>query len=314
MATATKVNLFSLAAAPSETELENAARTHRMIREHLESDPTLAKYRIQTYLQGSYKNSTNVRGDSDVDMGSKTSDIYNPDVSRLPTESPSPYAKSERMRFDEAFTAATYTFWDYRRDVLSSLQRKYGYETVIDNNKAIKVVGNTSRLDADVLACIEHRRYWRFHDYDRQYHSGICFYSKRDPHKPVVNFPQQHYENLTNKNTACDGKLKGSIRVLKRIRNSMVESGQWRRERSPSYYLECLLWNAPTHLFKDNYERVMFDVLKFLHADLTEKKGTEGLLSYTQANGLFVLFHPDSWNVDDALQFIEMVWGFAFEG
>ncbi len=79
----TKLNLTALAAAPSQTEQDNAARTHRIIREYLESVPSLARYRIDTFLQGSYKNSTNVRQDSDVDIGSRTSEVYIDNTERL---------------------------------------------------------------------------------------------------------------------------------------------------------------------------------------------------------------------------------------
>lgn len=311
MATVTaKVDLAELALAPSKTEQENAARTHKMIREHLESDPALDRYKIDTYLQGSYKNSTNVRGDSDVDMGSCTSEIFVADVERLPTEAPSPWVKSARERYQETFVPATWSFWDYRLDVLSSLRRKYGSDSVIDGNKAIKVLGNSTRLDADVLPCIQHRHYWRFTGSSTDYSRGICFYTKQI--KLVVNFPEQHFENLTDKNVATDGKVKGCARILKRIRNELVDRGDWKRERSPSYYLECLLWNVPDRLFVGEYDVVMCDVLRYLWSDLSEKKGKDELRSYLQANQVYVLFHPEFWNVDDAIEFIERVWTYSF--
>ena len=76
MAVTAKRDLNVLSVAPSETETQKAIRTHNMIRDHLESDPTLSRYDVTTYLQGSYKNSTNVRGDSDVDMGCLSNDTF----------------------------------------------------------------------------------------------------------------------------------------------------------------------------------------------------------------------------------------------
>lgn len=49
----TQRDLVKLALAPSQTEREKAARTHAAIREHLESDPAISGYNIDTYLQGS---------------------------------------------------------------------------------------------------------------------------------------------------------------------------------------------------------------------------------------------------------------------
>jgi len=146
MAVSAKRDLVKLSVAPSETESAKAARTHTAIREHLESDEALKKYSIETYLQGSYKNSTNVRGDSDVDMGSLTENIYYYDVSDLPQDTTQFGTKSLQESVKASIEPASFTFDDYRRDVLASLQRKYGYGDVLDGNKAITIKGNTYRL------------------------------------------------------------------------------------------------------------------------------------------------------------------------
>jgi hypothetical protein len=87
-----RVDFEELAVAPSKTESDNAARTHTTIREYLESVPSLAHYRIDTYLQGSYKNSTNVRQGSDVDVGSRTAEVYVGETKHLPETQRSLYA------------------------------------------------------------------------------------------------------------------------------------------------------------------------------------------------------------------------------
>ena len=297
----TKLDLTALAAAPSQTEQDNAARTHRMIREYLESVHSLQRYRIDTFLQGSYKNSTNVRGDSDVDIGSLTSEIYIGDVDRL--------NENQRRQYQANTSKGGFSYFEYRADVLKALQDKFQFD-VHDGNKAIKIDGNSSRLPADVLPCVEHRLYWQYTGYSSDYARGIAFYTKQ--HKLMVNFPKQHFDNLTSKNQETDGKLKGSIRILKRIRNFLVDNGQWKKERSPSYYLECLLWNAPTYMFRDRYSAVLPEVLQYLWKDITDKQQAGGLSSYKQANNIFFLFHPEFWNADDALAFIEKVWGMAY--
>lgn len=298
----TKLNLTALAAAPSQTEQDNAARTHRIIREYLESVPSLERYRIDTYLQGSYKNSTNVRGDSDVDIGCRTSQVYVDNVERLQSE--------QKRQYQAVTSPGSFTYAQYRADVLKALQDKFQF-AVHDGNKAIKIDGNTSRLPADVLPCLEYRLYWRYSGYSSDYARGIAFYTKQ--HKLLVNFPEQHFDNLTSKHQDTNEKLKGCVRILKRIRNALVDDGRWSKERSPSYYLECLLWNVPTYMFQDRYEVVMSDILSYLWKDITDKKQAGDLSSYMQANNIFVLFHPEFWNADDALAFIEKVWEAAYE-
>jgi len=308
-------DLVTLALAPSQSEREKAARTHTAIREHLETDPSLSKYKVDTFLQGSYKNSTNVRGDSDVDMGSLTNEVFYYETGWLPTEPrheygyPTASLKESVEQSLKSLGPGGFSYMEYRADVLTSLQRKYG-ESVVDGNRAIKILGNTYRLDADVLPCMSFRQYYQ-RGSEASYHTGIAFFSKT--HERIINFPHQHFTNLSEKDQRNDGKVKGCIRIMKRLRNEFEEAGEWERKRSPSYYLEGLIWNAPDRHFEGNYELVLYNVLTYLWNDLTEKKNQGDLSSYSQANNIFVLFHQKFWNVDDALAFIQKIWQATYQ-
>lgn len=314
MPTTTKKDLPTLALAPSESEQQKAGRTHRAIRKHLEKDPSLAVYTIDTYLQGSYKNSTNVRGDSDVDMGSVTDRFFYYDLSDLPDDPANSVGagrRSLRQQVEASIVPTSMTFSKYRSDVLASLQSEYGRDAVVDGNKAIRVNGNTYRLDADVLPCTTFRWYYKDWRGGASYHTGISFFTNNG--ERVVNFPHQHFTNLSQKDQTNSGKVKGCIRILKRVRNELVNAGGWDRKRSPSYYLEGLLWNVPDDLFRGGYTSVFPNVLKYLWEDLTAKRGREELRSYMQANNVFVLFHQSFWNVNDAIDFIEAIWQAVYE-
>lgn len=316
MSVKAKRDLVQLAIAPSQTEREKAARTHTAIREHLETDPALKKYTIDTFLQGSYKNSTNVRGDSDVDMGSETDEVFYYDTDWLPTEPryehgvPTTSLKESVEQSLNQLGKGGFTFWEYRADVLASLHREYGVQGVVDGNKAIMVKGNTYRLDADVLPCTSFRQYFKDWQGKASYHTGIAFYTKS--HDRIVNFPKQHFENLAEKDQRKDGKVKGCIRILKRIRNELEDQGQWDRKRSPSFYLESFVWNAPDDKFNGGYDSVVENVLGYLYHDLKDKKAKNELNSYAQANNIFPLFHAKFWNADDAIAFIEKIWAAVF--
>jgi hypothetical protein len=312
MAVTAKRDLNVLSLAPSETETQKAIRTHKMIRDHLESDPNLKKYNVTTYLQGSYKNSTNVRGDSDVDMGCLSNEILFVDLKDLP-DTPTPtyggIVRSLREQVERSYNDSSYSYWDYRQDVYKSLKLEYG--DVEDGNKAIRVDGNTYRLDADVLPCIGFRMYYKGYSNQAAYHEGIAFLTSTV--KKIINFPKQHYENLKDKDQRNNGKVKGCIRIIKRLRNELEEAGRWNRKRSPSFYLESLVWNVPSSNFSGSYADVLQNVLAHLWNDLREKKDEGDLSSYVQANDIFYLFHPDFWNVDDALDFIDAIWNAAFD-
>lgn len=308
----TKRELATLALAPSETETKRAARTHNKIRDHLEGDPALSKYSISTFLQGSYKNSANVRGDSDVDMGCMSEDTFFYDLDELPDEpvrsTYGGFVKSLREEVQESIGPASYSYWDYRRDVYASLKLEYG--SVEDGDKAIRVDRNTHRLDADVLPCISFRMYYKNHLGRAAYHEGIAFLTSTG--KRIVNFPKQHFENLGGKDRANNNKVKGCVRIIKRLRNELEDAGRWDRKRSPSFYLESLVYNVPNSEFSGGYAAVLQNVLAYLWNDLRDKRGRADISSYVQANEIFYLFHPEFWNVDDALAFIDEIWKAAF--
>ena len=52
----------------SDTEEEKCNNTERMIRAAISESPVLSKRNVEVFAQGSYKNNTNVRQDSDVDI------------------------------------------------------------------------------------------------------------------------------------------------------------------------------------------------------------------------------------------------------
>src|SRR5436309_42075 len=53
----------------SDTEQENQERTCRMVREAIDSHVAFKDCSLSIYAKGSYANSTNVKADSDVDIG-----------------------------------------------------------------------------------------------------------------------------------------------------------------------------------------------------------------------------------------------------
>jgi len=296
--------------------MEKAGRTHRAIREHLETDDALRRYSIDTFLQGSYKNSTNVRGDSDVDMGSLTTKVFHYKTNWLPTKPRLEYGqmiesmKDTVERSMNSLGSGSFSFAEYRADVFASLRRKYG-NSVEDGNKAIKVKGSTYRLDADVLPSVAFRQYYSAGSAP-SYHSGITFFANDG--RQHVNFPHQHFTNLSEKDQRKKGKVKDCIRIVKRLRNEFEDAGEWERSRSPSYYLEGLMWNVPDQHYEGSHDVVLHNALKYLWDDLSDKKQHGGLDSYAQANNVFVLFHPEFWDVDNALKFIWNIGQAAYGG
>jgi len=126
--------------------------TYESIRNVLwDSNSPYSTLGVSVFLQGSYKNATNVYGDSDVDILICTDAVYYSDTSNLSAD--------DRQRFEGGFVPAQYAFSDFKNDVTGWLTKKYP-NAVTTGNKAIYIKGNAGRREADVVIAAEFRRYY----------------------------------------------------------------------------------------------------------------------------------------------------------
>ena len=271
-----------------------AKQTHESIRKALDPYiwPTGVKHEV--YLQGSYKNTTNIRGDSDVDVVAQLNSTFQRDLSELPD-----YQKN---LYYQAYDEATYIWKNFRSDVLTALRNYFGYSAVDDTgNKSLKVVGTSNRLPADVVACMQYRKYKHFRSLnDQSYVEGMLFYTLREG-REVINFPKVHYQNGTKKNGRTSSRYKPTIRVFKNARTYLVNQGIISKELAPSYFLECLLYNVPDGNFKFNYQDTFCGVVNWL----CKSNMTSFLCQHEQ----FPLFGntPEQWSSSNARDFLDML-------
>jgi hypothetical protein len=111
-----------------------AEATHTSIRHALTGATTSAVSgrSLEIFLQGSYRNVTNIYADSDVDVVVLLNETYTRDPSHLSGRE----QQFERHAFER--WPATYPWATFKQDVLTSLRRHYGYAQVVEGNKAIK--------------------------------------------------------------------------------------------------------------------------------------------------------------------------------
>jgi len=236
--------------------LAQSASTYQSIKTVIESrDSPYANRDIMSYLQGSYGNDTNVVGvEGDVDIVLRCKDVYYPDLHKL--------SQDERDRYSQARRPASYSVEQFRIDVGSWLQERYGRDFDL-GVKALKIKGNNNRRAADVLACCQYRRYLRFNGHqDSEFIEGICF--KLPSGKLIANFPKQHHDNCVRKHQETDGYFKPMVRIWKNMRNRMRELDLIDSSIAPSYYIEGLLWNVPSHLFRHSYQRTFLECYTYL--------------------------------------------------
>ena len=224
-----------------------------------------ATYSGKTYsvfLQGSYGNNTNIYAESDVDIVIRLDDCFQSDLTELTQE--------EKEAYKSAYNDATYTYADFKKDVLGVLTDSYGSDVKV-GDKAIAIAARGNRRKADVIACIQFRRYFKFRSAsDQSYEEGMCFYNSAG--ERIANYPKQHSENLTRKHQNTDKWLKPMVRILKNMRSRLVEGGYIEDGIAPSYFLEGLLYNVPSEEFSLSFGNCFVNALNWIQdeADKSE--------------------------------------------
>jgi len=268
-----------------------ASYTHASVRAALSAatSPTCGRD-YEVYLQGSYKNDTNIRGDSDVDIVVQLNSTITSDIEAL-----DPRAKAA---FDLTHPPATYRYEDFRRDVAGALTRHYGAGTVRNGNKALKVQGGSGRLNADVVVCITHIKYAPGLLVPSPV-EGMAFFTQ-DCYRHVVNFPKLHYDRGVQKNflLSTNSWFKRSVRMFKNTRTYMVERWLLGPDVAPSYFLECFLYNVPDNQFGTSHQHTFRNVLDWLR--------TADLPRFLCQNGQLPLFGflPEQWSTPRAEEFV----------
>jgi hypothetical protein len=196
------------------------------------------------FLQGSYRNDTNVYGDSDVDIVLCHTGAFFKDLSRL--------APDDRRAYDAAEGSVTYGLTELKRDATARITQLY--DNVNAGKKALYIPGNNSgRRNADVLIASRFRRYYEFKSWQIQrYDEGVCFFPSGG--SMIENFPKQHSDNCTTKHQSTKSYFKPMVRIFKNMRNTMIKKGLLAEGVAPSYFIEGMLYNVPNDKFGGTYQ------------------------------------------------------------
>lgn len=279
-----------------ETQLEtwshqgsvtNSAETGNSIKyaiDHYQGFPEGIRYNV--YLQGSYKNNTNVRGDSDVDVVVElTSSFFN--------------NLTEEQKAILGLTTATYGYSRFRDDVETCLRDYFGTQHVETGNKVFKIRPNNNRLPSDVLVCSEYHLYYGELHADRFY-PGIAFYTRYPEHR-IVNFPKLHSDNATAKHQATHQWFKPTVRIFKNMRNHFINNSGFNKSTTPSYFVECFLANIPNNQFGIDYQTTFINCHNYLN--------NNSWANFMCLNGIRSLWGDttENWNEDDARHFLDQL-------
>ncbi len=273
-----------------------AKATHESIRNALTANTSPLKGKdFEVYLQGSYKNDTNIRGDSDVDVVVQLNSTFGYDLSGLPEE--------QKRQFQTSYpTNATYLWEHFRTDVLQALRTYYGSRAITEGNKSLKLAAGSGRLPADIVVALHFREYVHFYGMDyQQYVDGIRFHSWRD-NRQVINFPKPHYDNGVTKHSKdrTDGWYKPTVRMFKNARTYLVDQGSLSQDVAPSYFVECLLYNLPDAAFGESLQGTLVEAWNWLW----QKAPTDKLVCQNEQLALFGNT-PEQWDSLKAKKLLE---------
>jgi hypothetical protein len=274
--------------------IQGSSSTYNTIKNVLEkSTVPYAGKDCNVFLQGSYCNDTNIYAESDVDIVIKLNDTFASDLTLLKPE--------DLQSWKAAFPNATYTYTNFKTDVIKVLRDEYG-DDVTPGDKAIMIEARGNRRKADVITAIEFRRYFNFNNvYDQNYASGICFWDSK--WNRIANYPKQHSANMTTKHQSSDLWLKPMVRILKNMRTKLVDDGVIEGKIAPSYYLEGLLYNVPDEKFTNDYEDCFVNAINWIQKDADKSK----LLCANQQYYLLWDNSPTSWPKANCETFLKEV-------
>ena len=244
---------------------------------------------FEVFLQGSYANTTNIRGDSDVDVVIMLKSIFRSYLNDLPPD--------QMQAYRQTYPDATYRLSEFKSGVVSRLQAAFGYHTVAVGNKAVKVAAASGRLGADVVVCHQYRDYrYFFSDHNQDYNEGVLLVPSSGA--DIINYPRLHRSNCTAKHQNTSNWFKPTVRMFKNMRSRLVDSTVLADDTAPSYFVEGLLYNVPDGQFGGSFQDTFCNCVNWLREADRSK--------FVCANGKLWLSGPLStqWSQDNCTRFL----------
>ena len=231
------------------------------------------------FLQGSYKNDTNLRRNSDVDLVVQLNARLRPRVAAL---------IGPQLRSSGSHVAAYDRWQSLRRLVLAALRANFR-DAVSTGRKSLKVAQGPIPAAADVVVTLKCG-------------NGTALYVP-DEHRWAVSFPQQHHSKGASKERGSTGRYKRATRMFKAARNYLLESNVLAEDTAPSYFIECLMYNVPNTLFKNSLAETYVGAVNWLSRATLREFKCQNQLVYLYGDS------RDQWSVDKAQAFIRALRG-----
>jgi hypothetical protein len=279
---------------PGATEAKRCENAVGAVRNAIAASAKLKARDVRVILQGSYNNNTNTKGESDVDVGVVCHDTFF-------------YVLPEGITEEsQHISPAVYTFASFKNDLGEALASYFGPGSVARGNKAFDLKETSYHVEADVAPFFPHRRYRK----DGTFAAGVEMRPDNNPNLRIINWPDQHYENGVAKNKSTHFRFKSMVRVLKSLRNEMLERKIAAAGPAIGFLNECLVWNVPDNAFGNGaYSDDLRKIITYLwNATKTDAACKE----WGEVSELKYLFRSSQrWTRQQAHDFLLAAWQYA---
>ncbi len=271
--------------------VQGAKNTHTAIRNALAGHQWPDDVRYRTYLQGSYRNNTHLRRQSDVDVVVE--------LTSIPIRDGSCLSDAQRRLLQKSFPEPEYGWRRFRRDVHRAITDSFGASRVKEGKKTLKLVMESTNIPVDVVVAIRYLTYTEYagqRSYKRA--EGLGLYLPAEE-RWIVNYPHLHRRNGVVKEKATNWWFRRTIRMFKNARAQLIRDGRLGPDMARSFHIEFLLFNVPNRFLAGSYQSAYSSALYWLRDnDLTR---------FASQDKQFLVFDrgPDSWNESDARTLID---------
>jgi hypothetical protein len=276
---------------PGDTESTRCDNAEKMVRKAIAACNELKGLDIEVFSQGSFRNVTNIPQESDVDVSVclKTTIFYKPPDGAAPET------------YD--LTPSDRSFKDYRQSVVGAIKDYFGTDNVSVGNKAVRVHSNTYRVGADVVPNWLYREYFE----SGATREGVKFIASDGA--AIINYPKQHIDSGVAKNLATKKRFKRVARIMKSLQVAMLDDEKI-KERSPSFFLESLVYNVPNDKFGHNgYFDDVQEALRYIYLNTRPDDNPK---EWVEVNNVKYLLHSSQpWTKAQANAFALTAWNYV---
>ena len=250
-------------------------QAHLAIREALAAYTWPQEVTYDVFLQGSYKNDTNLSGDSDVDVVIQLASRLRPRVAAL---------QGPELLEDASHKVALERWQSFRRHASAAMRARFG-DSVTSGRKSLKLAKGKLPASADLVVTL-------------RFEEGLAFYLPDRRHW-VVSYPQTHHQRGVQKEKATNNRFKRTIRMFKAARTQLIRKKLIDDRLAPSYFIECMLYNVPDRLFRETLSKTYEDSVAWLK--------TADLKGFLCQNGKVRMFgeRSEQWTLDAARALVD---------